>query len=114
MAYVTTTTGTTHKNFLESAVGLVTKTREFDKSGKGVTSDESARKIVKAGTPYPDDSASAIGIVFDDVDVTDGPVAGSVMVAGRVLTGRLTGVSTSKETLKGLGIVFVDGPETTR
>ena len=52
--------------------------------------------------------------MFEDADVTDGPVAGSVMVAGRVLEGRIQSIGTAKDTLKGLGIVFVTGPETTR
>lgn len=115
MAYVTTTTGTTHKNFLESAVGLVTKTREFTNDNtKGIVTTEGSRKIVKAGTAYPKNDASATGIVFDDVDVTDGAVAGPVMVAGRVLKGRVTVSGDAETPLKALGIVFVDGPETTR
>ena len=115
MAYITTTTGTNSKNFLESAVGLVTKTMEFDGTGnKGIVTTEGSRKIVKAGTPYPKGDATATGIVFEDADVTDGPVAGSVMVAGRVLEGRIPSIGTAKDTLKGLGIVFVTGPETTR
>ena len=52
MAYISTTTGTNSKNFLESAVGLVTKTMEFDGTGnKGIVTTEGSRKIVKAGTP---------------------------------------------------------------
>ena len=30
------------------------------------------RKIVKGGTPWPSDDAKCKGIIFDDVDVTDG------------------------------------------
>ena len=33
---------------------------------------ENGRKIVKAGTLYPRNDASAIGIVWADYDVTDG------------------------------------------
>lgn len=51
------------------------------------------RKIVKSGTIYPANDATAIGIVFSDVDVTDGDNVGALMVHGNVLKGRLAAIN---------------------
>lgn len=104
--------GTFRPNFLESEVGLVLKTYQIP-STMGVE-DEYGNKTVAAGTVYPSNDASAVGIVFTDVDVTHGDHEGSVMLAGRVLKERLD-VQTAAETpLKASGIVFVDAPEVSR
>ena len=104
--------GTFRPNFLESEVGLVLKTYQIP-STMGVE-DEYGNKTVAAGTVYPSNDASAVGIVFTDVDVTHGDHEGSVMLAGRVLKERLD-VRTAAETpLKASGIVFVDAPEVSR
>lgn len=49
---------------------------------EAMAKDENGRKIVKAGTVYPKNDATAIGIILRDIDVTDGPQAGSVVVDG--------------------------------
>lgn len=107
MTFVTNTSGTVRPNFLDSEVGLVLKTYEIDQS-KGVA--DGNRKIVAAGTPYPTDDASAVGIVFENVDVTDGNAPGSLLVAGRVLKDNLTIASATQTALEKLGIVFVTAP----
>ncbi len=109
MSYVTNYKGTNRPNFLESEVGLVTKTYEIPEN-MGVA--DGTRKIVAAGTPFPSNDASAVGILFTDADVTDGPVAGSVMVAGRVLKERLTVADAAVNALA--DIKFVAGPDVTR
>ncbi|SDX62546.1 MULTISPECIES: hypothetical protein [Salimicrobium] len=58
-------------------------------SDSGVTADENGKKIVPAGSVYPVNDGTAVGIVFHDVDVTQGPAAGAVMVEGYVLEARL-------------------------
>lgn len=105
MSYVTNFNGTFRPNFLESEIGLVLKTHQIPASmGED---DGYGRKIVRAGTAF-----ETTGIVFEDVDVTSGDKAGSVMVAGRALADRLgSNVST---TLKNSEIVFVDAPEVIR
>lgn len=109
MAYVTNYKGTFRPNFLESEIGLVTKTYEIPDS---MGTADGTRKIVPAGTPFPSNDASAVGIVFTDTDVTDGAAAGSVMVAGRVLKDRVT---VSDEAAAAMAhIAFVDAPDITR
>lgn len=100
-------------NFLDSEVGLVLKTAQIDDTD--VDADEYGYKIVKSGTVYPADDGTATGIVFEDVDVTYGPKAGSLLVAGRVLKDRFDDITEPAVTaLSKLGIVFCDRAETER
>ncbi|MEC0234452.1 hypothetical protein P4H71_08950 [Paenibacillus kribbensis] len=55
----------------------------------GVTADAKGRKIVKAGTVYPANDSTAIGLLLNDVDVSTGPQPGSVLVEAWVLEARL-------------------------
>lgn len=41
-----------------------------------------SKKIIKAGTVYPTNDASAAGVVLTDVDVTDGDASGALVVHG--------------------------------
>lgn len=107
MSFVTNTPGTLRHNFLDSEVGLVLKTRQIPAS-LGVI--DGTRKMVFAGTPFPSDDNQAIGILFEDVDVTSGDMPGSVMLAGRVLGDALNLSGTAKTALGKAGIVFVDTP----
>lgn len=56
-----------------------------------VTTTE-GRKIIKAGTIYPANDATAWGIVLSDLDVTDGDKTGAVIVHGFVATAKLPAV----------------------
>lgn len=47
------------------------------------------RKIVRAGTIYPKNDATAIGVVWADYDVTNGDVNGSIILHGFVKTAAL-------------------------
>lgn len=61
-------------------------------------------KYVPAGTPYPADDATAIGLVYEDTDVSIGAVAGSIVTKGTVYNDRLpiTGANYDAVTLKDL------------
>ncbi|MEK3886536.1 hypothetical protein [Bacillus sp. FSL K6-3431] len=73
-------------NFLASA-NVQSFTHQI--SNVGVTADANGRKIVKAGTIYPKNDATAKGIIYTDVDVTEGPQPGAVLVEAYVLEARL-------------------------
>lgn len=76
-------------NFLASEVGLRTVTYTFAKTfATAVT--ENGRKIIKAGTIYPANDATAVGIVFQDVDITDGDRPEALMVAGHYYSDKLS------------------------
>lgn len=51
--------------------------------------DVDGRKIVKAGTIFPANDATAVGIIFHDVDVTDGDQPAAYIDHGAVYINRL-------------------------
>ena len=65
MSILKTEIGTAIPNFLDSEVGLVTKTAQIPQS-MGQTDGD--RKTVFAGTVFPANTSAATGIVFQDVD----------------------------------------------
>ena len=50
---------------------------------------ENGRKVVPAGAVIPANGATAEGILFEDVDVTEGAKLGSVVIAGTIYGSRL-------------------------
>ena len=68
----------------------------------GVDAGDGA-KYVPAGTPYPSDDSSAIGLVYEDTDVSFGDAAGSIVTKGTVYNDRLpiTDVDYDEATLVG-------------
>ncbi|MTI56149.1 hypothetical protein [Geosporobacter ferrireducens] len=61
----------------------------YEVSDEGVVANSQGRKIVPSGTIYPANDETAIGILFTDVDVTEGPQPGSVLVEAWILEDRL-------------------------
>ena len=53
------------------------------------TTAENGTKYVKMGTIFPSNDANAIGIVYEDTDVTVGNMPCSVVTKGEVIEGRL-------------------------
>ena len=47
------------------------------------------RKVIKAGTIYPANDATAKGVVWADYDVTDGDVTGALIIHGFIKTAAL-------------------------
>ena len=78
-------------NFLASEVGLRTITYTFSSSFANAVT-ENGRKIIKAGTIYPANDTTAVGIVFQDVDITDGDKSEALMVGGVYLADKLNAV----------------------
>ncbi|MEG2898200.1 MAG: hypothetical protein RR841_08030 [Eubacterium sp.] len=101
-------------NFIASEVGLLTRT--FEVSNTGIVADTYGNKILKAGTVYPLNDATAKGIVFEDVDVTEGSRMASLIVAGRIFENRLhkAPATTAKTALEKNGMYFDTAVETIR
>lgn len=72
-------------NFLASAK-YQNFTEQVDDTG--IVAGANGKKIVQAGTVYKKDGV-AIGLVFADVDVTNGPQPAAIMVEGYVIEERL-------------------------
>lgn len=73
----------TQKNILAMSQDWHAIERKLDQNSFGVVTED-GRKIIKAGTPYPSNDQYCIGLVFNDYDVTDGDVAASILIDGKV------------------------------
>ena len=67
----------------------VRETREFAQNSALVQTTDEGGKYVPMGTAYPTNDANAIGITYEDVDVTTGNMPGSVVTKGVVYEDRL-------------------------
>lgn len=83
---------------------VVRETREFAQNSALVKTTDEGGKYVPAGTAYPSNDGNAIGIAYEDVDVTVGNMPGSVVTKGIVYEDRLaiTGANYSAVSLKDL------------
>lgn len=84
---------------------IVRETREASASSALVVTDENGTKHIPAGTAYPTNDGNAIGILYEDVDVTVGNMPCSVITKDAVVyEDRLavTGASYDAVTLKDL------------
>ena len=86
MPYVSNVNNYSRVNFLKSS-----KVQAFTTlvSDAGVSANAKGQKIVPAGTIYPANDATAEGIIYNDVDVTNGPQPGSLIVEAYILEDRL-------------------------
>lgn len=85
--------------------GVTRETKEFSQSSALVVTSADGTKHIPMGTAYPTNDGNAIGIAYEDVDVTVGNMPGSVVTAGaEVYEDRLavTGANYSAVTLKDL------------
>lgn len=80
---VKTTKYSNRKEILKVADHFVALKKTFKMNDEAATTVD-GRKIVKAGTVYPKNDATAIGMVLNDVDVTEGDADGALLVHGFV------------------------------
>lgn len=82
----------------------------------GAVTGANGQKYVKMGTVYPANDATAVGIVYEDIDVSTGDMPGSVVTKGEVYEDRLPAklADTAKTALTGKGFVFKTSPAVTR
>lgn len=85
---------------------VIRETKEFSASSALVKTTDECGKYIPAGTAYPSNDGNAIGLAYEDVDVTVGNMPGSVITGGNVevYEDRLavTGANYSSVTLKNL------------
>jgi hypothetical protein len=67
----------------------VRETREFAQDSALVATKADGSKYVPMGTAYPTNDGNAIGITYEDVDVSTGNMPGSVVTKGVVYEDRL-------------------------
>ncbi|REK69335.1 hypothetical protein [Paenibacillus paeoniae] len=101
MPFVTNSVKVEQINFLASAKFT---SFTYQVSDAGVTANAQGRKIVPAGSIYPKNDETAVGILLTDVDVTEGPQPGSVLVDAWILEARLpvAPAATAKTAMKAI------------
>ena len=67
----------------------IARTAEKATAAGGMVVSENGRFIIKAGTVYPANDATAIGVVLNDYDVTDGDAMMAVVMHGFIKTAAL-------------------------
>lgn len=80
---------------------------------QAVTRDD-GRKVVPAGAVIPANGATAKGILFEDVDVTEGAKPGSVVIAGTIYGNRLPAALAEAAATALTGITVLTEPTITR
>ena len=78
-----TNTYITRKEILQFPDDYVASPQFFDEQSK-LAVKENGKSIIKAGTPFPANDATAVGIVFNDYDVTHGDQNGAILVRGHI------------------------------
>ena len=80
------------------------ETRQFAANSALVVTSDNGAKHIPMGTAYPSNDGNAIGITYEDVDVTNGDMPGSVVTKADVYEDRLaiTGADYDSVTLKNL------------
>lgn len=93
--------------FLANPENCERRTRQMSAS-KG-TAGSYGTKYIPMGTIYPANDNTAEGIVYEDVDVTNGDMPGSVVLSGTVYTDRLPVTLTDavKTALTAKGFKFI-------
>lgn len=94
-----------YNNWLGSEVGLVKKTVTVPTTATTVT--ENGRKIVKSGTLI-EDATLGKGLLFNDVDVTDGARVASMVIRGSYIDAKLpASVASSATELASQGLYAI-------
>ena len=89
----------------ESATIAATHSQKVTRNG---------RVIVPAGAIVPANGSTAVGILYEDIDVTDGAAPGSIVTKGKVYEDRLPAAAESDAKTALTGIIFIDQPTSTR
>ena len=94
-----------YNKWLGSEVGLVKKTVTVPASATAVT--ENGRKIVKSGTLITDATLGK-GLLFNDVDITDGARVASMVIRGSYIDANLpASVASSATELSAQGLYAI-------
>ena len=101
--------------FLADNEGCTRLTQTIDSTDERVVTVGTG-KYLPMGSIWPANGATAKGIVYEDVDVTEGNMPGSVVMQGKVYENRLpeTVNADAKTALQALGFVFLTEGTVTR
>ena len=97
MAFNEVTSFTNSQNILYSERGLLVKTHQA-KQSDAKEDEKTHRKMIKAGSLYTDETTQEVGVVFEDIDMTDYekyPI--SVVEAGHLLFDKVSEEAQAKK-----------------
>ena len=105
MSFISQTQGKGYEAgyFLANNEDVTRETREASASSALVVTEENGTKYIPAGTAYPTNDGNAIGIVYEDTDVTDGNMPASIVTKGEVYEDRLAVTATSYDAVTPAG-----------
>ena len=92
--------------FLVDDENCVRVTAQINANHAAVVTRADGSKYVPAGSIIPSNNSSAVGILYENVDVTTGAMPGSIVVGGRVYKDRLPVVVDSDAASAMTGITF--------
>lgn len=102
-------------HFLVNDETCVRVTMTIDDSHLQAVTRDNGRKVVPAGAVIPANGATAEGILFEDIDVTEGDAPGSVVIEGTIYGDRLPAALDSDAATAMTGIkVISTSPAVTR
>lgn len=90
--------------------------RKTRQATQAMAKTENGGKYVPMGTIYPSNDGNAVGIIYEDVDVTTGDMPASVVLSGVVIEDRLPVAlaGAAKSALEAKGFKFVSEAEVVR
>lgn len=101
-------------HFLVNDETCIRKTMTIAANHAQAVTRDNGRKVVPAGAVIPANGATAKGILFEDIDVTEGAKPGSVVIAGTIYGGRLPAALASAAATALTGITVLTEPTITR
>lgn len=120
MSYIDKTEGTAYNSgyFLANGESCTRVTRTI--KAEGAITAPNGGKYVPGGTTYKEtvttgegdsqtETEKIVGVVYEDVDVTDGDMPGSVVIGGAIYKDRLA-TPGDADALKEAGFTVVEGP----
>ena len=102
-------------HFLADDETCLRKTMTIAANHAQVVTRDNGRKVVPAGAVIPSNDGNAVGILFEDIDVTEGARAGSVVTEGTVYEDKLPAAieSAAEAVLTGITVITTS-PAVTR
>lgn len=94
-------------HFLVDDETCVRKTMTIAANHSQVVTRDNGRKVVPAGAVIPSNDGNAIGILFEDIDVTEGAMPGSVITNGIILEDKLPAAieSAAESAMTGITVI---------
>ena len=101
-------------HFLVNDETCIRQTMTIAANHAQVVTRDNGRKVVPAGAVIPANGATAKGILFEDIDVTEGAKPGSVVIAGTIYGNRLPAALADAAATALKGITVLTEPTITR